>query len=96
MNEFSSRIAAQRFVLRLVNSQVHLEQLFGLSAKAIERWKIANRIADDSKVLGLLIAASKALFFLANRSQEQVSDQYKKMSMNFSVIAAEIERELVE
>jgi hypothetical protein len=95
MNNFNDRIAAQRSVLSLVNSKrFEHEQLFGLSRKAIERWTRANRFMGDSRLVRLLTAASEALFFLANHSQDHMTKDYVSMSGQFAAIAQDIEAEL--
>lgn len=95
MNDFNNRISAQRLVLQLVNSQLpNAEELFGLSRKSIDRWKTSNKIRDDSKILELLLEAADTLFFLANKSQEQVTDEYKLISNKYAEIVEKIETEL--
>ena len=76
-HEFNNRVAAQRTILRLVNRKVgSSEQLFGLSSKAIDRWVSINNIEPSSRIVKLIKEVSAKLFFLANKSQEQVSDEY--------------------
>jgi hypothetical protein len=95
MHEFNNRIAAQRQILRLVNRLTWLkEELYGLSNKAINRWIIANRIEPDSKLIQLLWTASEKLFFLANKSQEQVTEEYKMTSEEVAIIYKMIEAEI--
>ena len=94
MSEFNNRIAAQRRVLCLVNRKEWKEELFGLSGRAIERWRAANDIDPKSPLLGLVAAASSTLFCLATKSQEQISDEYERASEEFERVAYEIEREI--
>jgi len=76
-HEFNDRIAAQRAILRVVNRKPwSSEQLLGLSSKAIDRWVSVNRIEPGSRLVKLVKDVSAKLFFLANKSQEQVSDEY--------------------
>lgn len=76
-HEFNNRIAAQRAILRVVNSGPwSTEQLFGLSSKAIDRWISVNRIDPRSRLVKLVNDVSEKLFFLSNKSQEQVSEEY--------------------
>jgi hypothetical protein len=76
-HEFNNRIAAQRAILRVINRKAwSSEQLFGLSSKAIDRWVSVNRIEPGSQLVKLIKEVSGKLFFLANKSQEQVSDEY--------------------
>jgi len=95
MHEFNNRIAAQRHILQLVNRRGWAqEDLFGLSQKAIERWMSVNRIPPDSRLMKLVVAASERLFFLANKSQEQVSDEYATVSAEISRVSRMIEAEV--
>jgi hypothetical protein len=94
MSEFASRIDAQRQVLQLVNRrQWEREELFGLSSKAIDRWVSVNRIDPDSQLVSLVHAASAKLFFLANKSQEQITNEYTFIASEFASIAKQIEME---
>lgn len=93
--EFNNRISAQRAILRTVNQGFPgREQLFGLSSKAIDRWVSINCIAPSEKIVGLLREASSQLFFLANKSQQQVSDGYSAAQSAVAATRREIEREL--
>ena len=84
-HEFNNRIVAQRTLLKVVNEACwEVEDLFGLSSKAIERWVSTNRIDPDSELVTLIRDASAKLFFLANKSQEKISDEYKEVSKEFS------------
>jgi hypothetical protein len=75
--EFNNRVAAQRAILRVINRKPwKTEQLFGLSSKAIDRWVLVNRIEPGSRLVKLVKDVAAKLFFLANKSQEQVSDEY--------------------
>jgi len=77
MDEFVSRMATQRHVLNVVNRNPSSEKLFGLSSSAIERWVLANRLDPTSEIVQLLRRISSELFFMATRSQEPVSAEYK-------------------
>ena len=95
MNEFNNRIAAQRQVLQLVNrKQWEKEELFGLSSKAIDRWISVNRIDSESRLVQLVRTAAAKLFFLANKSQEQISEEYKMTSGEIAAISRMIELEI--
>jgi hypothetical protein len=77
-SEFNDRISAQRSILRAVNNRAwEVEPLLGLSRKAIDRWIAFNKIEVDSRLVGLVSEVSSKLFFLANKSQDQVSDEYR-------------------
>ncbi len=93
--EFNSRIDAQRQILRIVNAhEWKKEELLSLSRRAIERWVNLNRLDADGPLVRLLVSASAKLFFLANKSQEQISDEYCKASVEIGRICIAIEREL--
>jgi hypothetical protein len=94
MSEFSNRIAAQRAILATVNAGIWAEELFGLSSKAIERWAMSNRLDPASRLLDLVTEASKQLLFLANRSQEQISDEYVRTSASIATLHEEIRGEI--
>lgn len=92
MDEFNNRIDAQRKILEVVNgSRLQKEELFSLSAKAIERWISVNQIDPSSRLVELLLTASKKLFFLANKSQEQITEEYRSVSSEISAIRRSIE-----
>lgn len=94
-HEFNNRIAAQRSILQIVNRKRWIEEdLFGLSSKAINRWVSINRLAENSKLVGLIRDASAKLFFLANRSQEQISPEYKAVSGEVAAICDAIRSEI--
>lgn len=78
MSEFGDRIRAQRDVLRVVNAATWNEPLLGLSHKALQRWTETNAVPGDSDLARQLRRASDRLGFLANRSQMQVSDDYRR------------------
>lgn len=81
MSEFENRIDAQRKILKIVNeSSMHEEPLFSLSEKAIDRWIINNKIEAKSDLVLLIRQVSGKLFFLANKSQEQITEDYKSLS----------------
>jgi hypothetical protein len=95
MNEFNNRIDAQRQILRLVNQRHGArEELFGLSSKAIDRWIGANQIDPECRLVLLVRDASSKLFFLANKSQEQISPQYQAASAEMSKLTTQIGLEI--
>lgn len=95
MSEFNNRIAAQRTILNLVNGGCSFsEELFGLSRKAIDRWILTNHIDSESSLVHLINEVSAKLFFLANKSQEQVSEEYKTVSTEIEYLYKSIEVEI--
>jgi|GEM_PF-558979 len=95
MTEFNNRINAQRDTLKVVNSQKNYkEPLLGLSEKAIDRWVINNNIHGLDPSVSLLKEISEKLFFLANKSQEQITEDYKILSMKVSGLISELSETL--
>lgn len=90
MSEFNNRIAAQRDVLAAVNGQPWREELLGLSHGAIERWVRGNQLAENSPLVELIRASAARLFFLANKSQEQVTEEYRALSVEVGGLLKEI------
>lgn len=97
MSGFNARISAQTQILDLVNRvKWGVEQLFSLNEKAITRWVIENNIKKDAALVMLIRDASDKLFFLANKSQEQITEDYTKSSCELRYITHKIENELAK
>lgn len=94
MTEFNNRIAAQREILLAVNSARWREELYGMSSGALDRWVRANGVDSQSRLMRLLEDAASKLFFLANKSQEQVTEEYRMRSSEVSSLTLEIRREI--
>lgn len=95
MKEFNSRIAAQRNILQICNKrQWQKEELLGMSKKAIQRWVVINKINPESNLVELITIASSKLFFLSNKSQEQISDQYNLIFSEIVNISEKIKEEV--
>ena len=91
MSEFNNRIDVQRQILRLVNrSAWPMEPLCGLSGGAIDRWIARNALDSNAPLVELIRSAAAQLFFLANQSQEQITDEYQLRSQRISVLVTEI------
>lgn len=81
MSEFNNRIQAQRSALKIINgSGKFSEPLLSLTDKAIDRWSRNNGIKETELLVVLLTKLSKSLFFLANKSQEQMTEDYKDLT----------------
>lgn len=81
MDDFLNRITAQRKVINIINEESGLHfPLVGLSEKALERWRRENSIMEDSEIIKILYLISSKLFFLANKSQEQITNEYRLLS----------------
>jgi hypothetical protein len=81
MIEFNNRIDAQRIILNLINRGHWKEELYGLSSGAIDRWVRANGIDPTADLPRAVYESADKLFFLANKSQEQVTDEYRLLSV---------------
>lgn len=94
-HEFNNRIAAQRSILQVLNHKGwDAEDLFGLSSKAIDRWVSVNCVDPNSKLVKLVKDASGKLFFLANKSQEQISEEYRSVSEEIAAVCDAIAIEI--
>lgn len=80
MREFNNRIDAQREILSLVNGHCWNEELYGLSSGAIDRWARVNGVDPSSDLSQAVYESARKLFFLANKSQEQITDEYRLLS----------------
>jgi hypothetical protein len=96
MSEFNNRIAAQREILLCVNRGGWQEELFGLSSGAIDRWMNANRLESGSVLVELIRQVADKLFFLSNKSQEQVTEDYKLLSSEVSTLTDQIKLTVIE
>lgn len=97
MSEFANRIDSQRHILRRVNKRKWpAEPLVSLSSEAITRFSTANNLGKDCRLIQLLTEASNKLFFLANKSQEQVTEDYKKLSWDVNQISKLISTEVTK
>lgn len=81
-DNFRNRLDTQRDVLELINKYSWKEEIFGLSEQAINRWKNSNNIS--SEIITIVLEISKSLFFLGVRSQEQITDEYFKLSSDIT------------
>lgn len=96
MTEFNNRIAAQREILHEVNSVGWQEELFGLSSGAIDRWINANKLESDCALVKLIHQAADKLFFLSNKSQEQVTEDYKLLSNEVTALTVQIKQAVIK
>lgn len=96
MSEFNNRIDLQREVIQIVNKGKCNSQITGLSSKAIDRWILDNKIDNESILVNLLKEISSKLFFLANKSQEQITESYKTLSVEVSNLVKELKMVMIE
>lgn len=83
--EFVSRMRAQRSAVKLINSSsVWSEPIFGLSNDSIERF-LRNNGGSVSRDLAFAIKeTASSLSFLANHSQDQITDAYHSKLEQFN------------
>ena len=62
----------------------------GLSDKALKRWASANFLAKDDPMFRKLTEISGSLFFLATKSQEQITEDYSLLSRKVSALMNEL------
>jgi hypothetical protein len=95
MSEFNNRISAQRNALKIVNgSGIFSEALLSLTEKAIDRWLKNNGVDAHNNLVKLLKSLSGTLFFLANKSQEQVTEDYKTLSEKVNKQLSDLDLEM--
>jgi hypothetical protein len=95
MIEFNDRMSSQRRIIQLVNQRGwSKEELFSLSAKAIDRWQTANGIDPSSRLVELLRSVGNELVCLATKSQEQVSEHYRILSSRVEDLTKAIATEI--
>ena len=95
MDEFNNRMDAQRNIIEVINKQGrYSEELCGLSKNAIERWISSNQLNPKSETCEILFQIAKKLFFLANKSQEQITEEYKALSSEISVLKIDLEKSI--
>jgi len=94
MTEFNNRIKAQRDILSIINTQNWREELLGLSNGALDRWTSTNMLAHDSPLVKLIYSAAAKLFFLANKSQEQITEEYDERVLEIFDLKKKIAEEI--
>lgn len=95
MSEFNNRIGAQRDILKIVNgSGLFVENLLSLTEKSIDRWSRNNELDAHNSIIKILKLMSGTLFFLANKSQEQITEDYKDLSSKVSYQMADLKIEI--
>ena len=95
MSDFNNRIIAQRDALKVVNgSELFVEPLLSLTEKAIDRWSRNNKVDAQDSIISLLKSMSGTLFFLANKSQEQVTEDYRDLSKKVDKQLSDLDLEL--
>ncbi len=90
MSEFNNRIELQREVIKIVTKGEFEFQITGLSKNSIQRWLMDNKLDTESEITKLLYKISGKLFFLANKSQEQITDSYRNLSIDVSNLVQDL------
>jgi hypothetical protein len=91
MSDFLNRIEVQRRVIKLVNNSKLTCHLTGLSLSSIKKWAYDNSIEEDTDIYNHLLLISSKLFFLSNKSQEQISEDYKMASIDVNECVNKLE-----
>ncbi|PWB28694.1 hypothetical protein DCO49_04640 [Stenotrophomonas sp. SPM] len=95
MSGFNDRISAQRSILSQINRvSWPSEPLHSLSQHAIDRWIAANRIEKEDPIVLLVSSAAKQLLFLANKSQDQITETYLARITEIQAIVADLARRI--
>ena len=95
MEEFSSRVEAQRQLVQAVNThEWRQEQLFALTTKAIQRWSTVNHIDPAARLVQLLQTASLQVFIMANHSDDPIAGAYLLSRKRVQTIENELRAEL--
>lgn len=81
--EFNNRVELQRTVLKIVNKAYFEHQLTGLSKPAMENWLMMNNIVQND-IIEVLFKISEKLFFIANKSQDQITEEYKNLQLSIN------------
>lgn len=79
--EFNSRVDLQREVIKIVNEKNFINKLNGLSKPAVESWILTNNITNET-LKKCLITISEKLFFIANKSQDQITEEYCNLQIS--------------
>ena len=95
MGELSSRVEAQRQILKVVNSRDWSgEQLFAMTTAAIQRWASTNGLDASTAVVKLLHSASAQIFVMANHSDDPIAGTYALSKQRVVVLARKVQEEL--
>lgn len=81
--EFNSRVELQRRVLKIVNSSEYKIQLTGLSKPSLDTWVASNNVTEKN-IKSSLFRISEQLFFIANKSQDQITEEYQNLQSNIT------------
>jgi hypothetical protein len=91
MSDFLNRIDIQRKAIKIVNGNNIKFHLAGLSVNAIEKWREQNDISAEHDIMKMLLKISSRMFFLANKSQEQITEDYKTLSIEVDNYLCQLE-----
>jgi hypothetical protein len=95
MGEFSSRVEAQRQILKVVNSRDCLgAQPFAVTTAAIQRWASTNGLDTSTAVVKLLHSVSAQIFVMANHIDDPIAETYSLSKQRVVVLARQVQEEL--
>lgn len=95
MGEFSSRVEAQRQILKVVNSRSWPEeQLFALTANAILRWASVNNVDTSTPLIKSLSSVSAQIFVMANHSDDPISGAYRLSVKTIATITEQLKEQI--
>lgn len=73
---------------------IQTQEYWPANLPAIMPWVMENNIETGSRLVRLILTASDKLFFLANKSQEQVTEEYKSIEAEIQSIYRSLEAEI--
>lgn len=91
MSDFLNRIEVQRRVIKIINNSRLTYQLSGLSINSLRKWAMDNKIEEKTDIYNHLLLISSKLFLLSNKSQEQISEDYKMISIDINECVNKLE-----
>jgi hypothetical protein len=95
MGEFSSRVEAQRRILKVVNRKNWSgDQLFAVTIPAIQLWASTIGLDTSTPVVKLLHSASAQIFVMANHSDDPIAGSYTLSKQKVLSIAQQVREEL--
>lgn len=90
--EFNNRVSLQRKVIKEVNNYNFPYPLTGLSEISIKNFSSLNRL--NNSIGDTLLKISEKLFFLANKSQEQITSEYKTLNSDVNLLTDKLKIQL--
>lgn len=80
MSEFYNRVSVQRDVIKIVNKTALFSfPLNGLTQESIKSWIDLNKV-ENERIINIIYHISEKMMLLANKSQEQITEEYSLLS----------------